>query len=139
MKFAIYDTLPKESMNIRNTVFVEEQGFIDEFDDIDKISSHILLFDGNSAIATCRVFSGDAPGEYHIGRLAVIREYRGRGLGRKIIEEAERHILSLGGESASLHSQLQAKSFYEKCGYEPYGEIEYEQDCPHIGMRKKLK
>ena len=43
MKIKVYDYLPQEAINIRTTVFSEEQGFKNEFDDIDKIATHIVL------------------------------------------------------------------------------------------------
>ena len=41
----IFDELNNDSMIVRNKVFVEEQGFVDEFDDIDKIAIHIIFYD----------------------------------------------------------------------------------------------
>ena len=43
-----------------------------------------------------------------------------------------------GAEEMMLHAQCQAKGFYEKAGYRAYGEIEDDQGCPHIWMRKYL-
>lgn len=40
------------------------------------------------------------------------------------------------GEYIMLHAQIQAQQFYEKQGDLPYGEIEYEENCPHIWMLK---
>jgi predicted GNAT family N-acyltransferase len=125
-------------MKIRKEVFVTEQGFVDEFDEIDGISSHILIFDGDLPVATCRVFPSENKGEFHIGRLAVIKTYRRLGVGKRILGEAEAHILAQGGTRITLHSQCSAREFYEKCGYTPFGELEYEQGCPHIGMEKLL-
>ena len=46
MDIKIYDTLPEEAVRIREVVFVEEQGFQDEFDEIDSYAKHLVLFDG---------------------------------------------------------------------------------------------
>ena len=54
MDIKIYDTLPEEAVRIRKTVFVEEQGFQDEFDKIDSYARHLVLFDGENPIAVCR-------------------------------------------------------------------------------------
>ncbi len=48
------------------------------------------------------------------------------------------YVKSIKGESVILHSQMQAKEFYKKQGFKEYGDIEYEEDCPHIWMKLKL-
>ena len=139
MRVEIYNTLPAQAAMIREEVFIKEQGFEKEYDETDKIATHIVLFDADTAVATCRVFKSETPDVYILGRLAVKKEYRGRGIGSLVLEEAGRHILSVGGKALILHSQLQAKEFYRKCGFTEYGEIEYEEDCPHIWMRRQLR
>ncbi|MDE6869430.1 MAG: GNAT family N-acetyltransferase, partial [Clostridia bacterium] len=78
MEFKTYDKLPGEAKDIRIEVFVKEQGFEEEFDNVDNYATHVVAFDGGRAIATCRYFCQD--GYYLIGRIAVIKEYRGSGL-----------------------------------------------------------
>ena len=53
MNYKIYNTLPREAAIIRKAVFVEEQGFENEFDDIDSYANHLVLFDNDKPIATC--------------------------------------------------------------------------------------
>lgn len=134
----IYDNIPQCAIDIRKTVFVDEQGFIDDVDGTDGVASHIVMFDGERAIATCRVFKKQEPDVYMMGRLAVLKEYRGQGLGSVVLSSAEEHARSLGGSYLCLHAQCQARGFYTKCGYYAHGEIEYEQNAPHIWMAKKL-
>ena len=138
MKVKVYHTLPPESKSIREEVFVKEQGFSDEYDEHDETAVHIVLYDENTPVATCRIFELN-DGIYMFGRLAVKKEYRKNGLGRIIVNEAENNVILMGGNQIKLHAQLQAKDFYIKCGYTPFGEIEPEQGCPHIWMFKKLK
>ena len=69
---------------IRQQVFVEEQGFVNEFDDIDHEAYHAVIYTGGYPIATGRLF--DENGEAHIGRICVRKAYRGRDLGRMIVE-----------------------------------------------------
>lgn len=64
-----YDICPEEAVQIRLTVFVDEQGFQDEFDEIDKYATHLVAFDNDKPIATCRVFKKGNSGEYFVGRL----------------------------------------------------------------------
>ena len=139
MDIKIYEkSLPREAIEIRITVFTEEQGFFDEFDDTDKIATHFIMFDGEKAIATCRVFEKEG-GEYHVlGRFAVLKEYRGRGVGRTMLEAAEKYVRSVGGVGIILHSQLRAIRFYEKCGYQGYGDFEDDEGYPHLWMKKTL-
>ena len=70
MEFKIYDTLPQEAREIRLRVFVREQGFQEEFDTADKFSTHIVAYDGDIPIATCRYYTQDS--RFLIGRIAVI-------------------------------------------------------------------
>ena len=131
MKIKIYDFLPREAMKIREKVFVEEQGFLEEFDEIDSYAVHLVLFDQGEPIAACRFFQEKEKQDYIVGRIAVIKEYRGQKIGTKVLRAAEEEI-------RRLHAQLRAKEFYEKQGYLSYGEIGYEEYCPHIWMKKKL-
>lgn len=134
-----FDFLPQDALDLRMTVFVKEQGFCDEVDETDKIATHLVLYsDNGKALATCRIFKGTENGCYILGRLCVLKEYRDKGIGAIILSAAEKAVLKLGGNMLTLHSQLRAKEFYKKQGYKEYGEIEYEQDCPHIWLKKVL-
>lgn len=137
MDIRVYTKFPPQAMQIRRAVFVEEQGFIDEFDDTDAIATHLVAYDDASEpIATCRVFTQGSDGEFALGRFCVRKDHRGQRVGRQLLEVAEREVAVQGGRSIVLHSQLQAKGFYERCGYAAEGEIEYEQGRPHVFMRK---
>lgn len=138
MNIKNYNSLPSEAKYIRITVFVEEQGFKEEFDTFDNISTHLVMFDNDKPVATGRFYFDDEKQEYLIGRLAVLKEYRGKGLGRDIINEAEQLIKKNGGKSVSLHSQCQAQKFYERLGYTPFGEKDFDESCPHQWMKKDL-
>lgn len=138
MELRIFDIIPDEARKIREEVFIKEQGFEEEFDETDGTARHIVLFDENKAIGTCRVFFSEEKSSYLLGRLAVIKEKRGLGLGALLIEKAEELVKQEGGNLLQLHAQTRAAAFYEKQGYEQYGEIEYEEYCPHIWMKKEL-
>ena len=126
-----FDNLPEESREIRIKVFVEEQGFEEEFDTQDNYAFHFLAFsENNKAIGTCRIFKAEVEGEYYLGRLAVLREFRGMDVGSMLLGAAEDYIRSANGKAIKLHSQLQAKPFYEKSGYSAFGEIDYEEGRP---------
>jgi predicted GNAT family N-acyltransferase len=136
-RVCLYNSLPEEAADIRNVVFVKEQGFTDEFDAIDERSWHVIVYDGEKAIATGRVFS-DSETDYHIGRVAVLKEYRSCGIGRIVMKTLEQKAKELGAETIHLGAQCQAEEFYRKAGYKASGEVFLEQMCPHITMTKKL-
>ena len=134
MRVEIFTTLPDAAKRIRVAVFMQEQGFCDEFDALDEQCVHLVAFDGDLPTATCRVWL--AEDGWHVGRLAVMREYRGKGIGGLMLQHAEVHARSLGGGSISLHAQCRAEAFYRKYGYTPYGGIDYEEGVEHVHMRK---
>lgn len=133
-----YKQLPDDARKIREEVFVEEQGFQDEFDDIDGIANHLVIYENELPIGTCRFFYDAKKETYVIGRIAVVKEMRGKAVGAVIMQEAEKEIVRLGGTSCSLAAQVQAVRFYEKQGYATFGEVFYDEHCPHIWMRKEL-
>lgn len=129
------------AFSVRIEVFVEEQKFSRELelDEIDKTAGHVLFLDEGKPVATGRAFpDADKPGEYIFGRIAVLKPYRKTGLGQIVMAALEDFARENGAVSASLGAQVQAREFYEKCGYEAYGEEYLDEYCPHIHMRKKL-
>lgn len=138
MPIKIYHTLPKEACDIRKAVFVAEQGFTDEFDEIDGISVHLVLFSGETPAAVCRVFWDEGMGQYILGRVAVAKAFRGKKLGAAIVKAAEAQVRKMGGKELHLHAQCRITGFYEAIGYTQYGNIEDDQGCPHIWMKKDL-
>ena len=139
MQIKIFDSLPKQAAEIRNDVFIKEQGFESEFDATDSIATHFVAFDDNgSAIATCRVFWDKKINSFVLGRLAVIKEQRGKGIGAAVVEETLNYVKNMGKKELRLHAQCRITEFYEKLGFAQFGDIEYEEDCPHIWMKKSI-
>lgn len=138
MRSKIYDYLQEDVKSIRTAVFMEEQHFVHEFDEMDENCRFIVLYDGELPAATCRFFPGEQEQEYIIGRIAVMRDHRGRGLGRQVVEEAESIIRELGGTAVKLSAQVRARGFYESMDYAAEGEVYLEEYCQHVTMRKKL-
>lgn len=62
IEFRTYDHLPEEAVEIRREVFMDEQGYADEFDDVDGRARHIVAFLDGRATATCRLFAGSRRG-----------------------------------------------------------------------------
>lgn len=127
----------EEAVSIRRAVFIEEQGFENEFDGIDDRAFHCVVFSDNVPAAAGRLYTDDGI-VYHIGRVAVRKEFRGRGLGKDVVSLLERYAKSLGGSEINLSAQTRARGFYEKMGYTAFGGEYYDEFCPHIAMKKVL-
>ena len=121
---------------IRQKVFVEEQGFHNEFDDIDNTCTHISLYFNDNVIGCARVF--EEQGKLIIGRIAVLKEFRGQQLGTKILEYVHNYAQENNHIETHLHAQCRACKFYESLGYVSYGPIEYDEHVEHIWMKKEL-
>lgn len=132
----IFDRLPPEAEYIRTEVFINEQGFREEFDDKDDKSVHMVLFHDGRAAAVCRYYRQD--GDYVLGRIAVLKEYRGRHFGAFLVSSAETEIKRLGGTRIVIHAQLRAEKFYIKLGYSDSGMRDLDEDCPHVWLYKEL-
>ncbi len=134
-----WDTpLPRAALQIRLTVFVDEQGFVDEVDDVDAVADHAVLYDGEHAVGTCRIFPSDDTDTYILGRLCVLQSHRHKKCGSALITAAEHRAAEHGATRLRLHSQCQAQGFYERMGYTACSDIEDEQGCPHIWMQKEI-
>ena len=111
----------------------------EEFDEHDGDGTrYIVLLDDGYPVATCRFYEIGADSVV-LGRVVVLPEYRGRGLGRKVVEEAERWIDELGFREVVIDSRTVAVPFYEKLGYAAVNGAVLKSgsfDC--IRMRKRI-
>lgn len=122
---------------VRHRVFVQEQGVPEEIeqDALDAEADHALMLDATGRpVATGRLLP-----DGHIGRVAVLPEWRGRGLGRRIMEYLTELAGRRGLERIELNAQLDALGFYEALGYEPVGETFIEAGIVHQAMRLALE
>ena len=132
------DKLPQCRL-VREEVFIKEQKFEKEFDDIDAYAYHELIYTDDKPVAVCRFFTDDKTEKiYHLGRVCVLKEYRGKSLGKALLENTEMFLKLKGAEEIHLSAQVRAKDFYVKLGYTEYGEEFLDEYCPHINMKKKL-
>lgn len=131
--------LTDDAKLIREEVFVKEQGFVEEFDEIDGKSWHLVLYLDETPISTGRLWEID-PETYQIGRVAVRKEFRHMKVGTYTVKFLCNKALSLGARKAILASQVDKTSFYHAIGFRPFpeGEIFYDEGCPHIMMYKVL-
>lgn len=127
-----------QAAEIRQEVFVEEQGFHNEFDEIDPIAVHLLVLEGEAPVAAGRTYPDETGKVWHLGRICVRKPWRGRQLGRMVMEGLENAAKERGAEKFMLSAQVQAKRFYEKLGYHPYGQEYLDEFCPHIAMEKTI-
>ena len=130
--------LGKDERALRKEVFMDEQGFAGEFDEADERATHLVFYNGGEPAACCRIFPGGKPGEYVLGRLAVKKPLRGKGVGAYAVRAAEESARLCGGREMVLSAQVRAQGFYERCGYAAAGEVFPEEGVPHVRMRKKL-
>lgn len=132
------NSLTEDARRIREEVFVTEQGFSEEFDEIDKRAVHLVCYMEGEPAAVCRYFEGTKPYEYVAGRIAVRKAFRGRKIGNELMQILEETIKAEGGRSILLSAQLRVAHFYEAAGYEKKGEPYLDEHCLHIKMEKKL-
>lgn len=124
---------------IRQAVFVEEQGFHNEFDELDNSAWHVVLFIEGEPAACGRTFpKAGEPAVYIIGRVAVLPQFRGRRVGTMIVSALEAQAKKLGAQRVELSAQEQAAGFYQKLGYQRQGDVYNDEHCPHLTMVKAL-
>ncbi|KXO82969.1 GNAT family acetyltransferase [Acinetobacter venetianus] len=131
VKYGSWDQLQQDAKLIRKLVFISEQNIPeqDEWDDQDAISQHFVVYDHNQPIATARLLANNS-----VGRVAVLKAYRGQGIGRLIMLEIIAYAQAQKRPSLQLSSQVHAISFYEKLGFSIQGDEYDECGIPHIEM-----
>ena len=125
---------------IRFKVFVDEQhvSIDDEMDGSDAVAVSFLMFQNNIPIGTIRYIQGN-DGVVHPGRIAVLKAYRNKGYGTKMIRWLHAYLKTiLGDVTCEIHAQLHLKNYYEKLGYQAQGDIFQEAGIDHITMIKVL-
>jgi len=123
---------------IRRHVFIDEQGVAEdeEFDEFDATAVHALVYADDRAVGTGRLLEIDGKGR--IGRMAVLREFRGRGVGLAILDALLAVADRLGYTEIVLHAQVHAIGFYETRGFRAHGPEFTEAAIPHRVMRRRL-
>ena len=120
---------------VRTPVFIVEQFVTPEFewDELDASAVHLLALFDNQAIACLRII------DYHkIGRMAVLKEWRGEGLGAALLLEAVAVCKNHGSKSIHLSAQTHAIEFYRKAGFK-ITSVEYcDVHIPHVDMQLDL-
>ena len=121
---------------IRETVFIREQAVPEEleWDGLDSHCVHVLAWNEHGhAIGTARM---QAQGT--IGRMAVLKEWRGRGAGRGLLEALLDRAVRQGLTRVTLSAQTHAIGFYERAGFHVVGDLFMDAGIPHRKMVKEL-
>lgn len=122
---------------LRKEVFVKEQGVAEEldFDGSDEYARSLLYLLDGKPVATGRLIEQD--GDIYIGRVAVKKELRGKGIGAQLVNDLAVKAFEEGVPRCCVHAQLHAKDFYAKLGFKPIGDVFVEADIEHISMVKE--
>lgn len=121
---------------IRRRVFIQEQNVPEdmEWDEHDAHAVHFLAIEASGNAIGCARLLADG----HFGRMAVSVAWRNKGVGRTLLQAAEREALSRGHRVMRLSAQKQAAGFYLRHGYEVVGDDYMEAGIAHVAMQKTL-
>ena len=117
---------------VRAQVFIEEQGVPPalEWDAADPLAMHLLaLAPGGVPIGTARLLPSG-----QIGRMAVLRPWRGRGIGRRLLQKLLGSALAEGYPVTFRNAQRRVRGFYQRQGFHPVGPEFLEAGIPHHRM-----
>ena len=117
---------------IRRKVFVEEQQVPEEeeMDAFDETSVHLLARSSDSGLIGCARIMPTG----QIGRMAVLREFRGGGVGSLLMTAALKEAKGQNFETVFLHAQCHAEAFYSRFGFVACGDIFDEAGIEHVRM-----
>lgn len=120
---------------VRGLVFIVEQeiDWAIEFDGLDKECVLFTAYDNFIPVGAARLYKNK------VGRVATIKDYRGKGIASLIMEKIEEYAKENNIPKLKLHAQYYIKDFYLKRGYTQFGDIFYEADIKHIAMVKEIK
>jgi predicted GNAT family N-acyltransferase len=121
---------------VRRRVFIEEQGVPEalEWDEFDAVSTHWLAVLADGTPVGCARLLPDG----HIGRMAVLPAWRGRGVGWALLNAALERARVRGVRVARLSAQMHAAGLYRRAGFVVEGDSYAEAGIPHVAMTKRL-
>ena len=120
---------------IRNQVFIHEQGVSErlEWDKEDTSCEHFVAYMDNEAVGCARLV-----GNKKIGRMAVLKAYRGKGIGKEILDHIKRHASQKRYTRLELSAQCHAYEFYRSCGFTAHSSPYEDANIPHIDMELRV-
>ena len=121
---------------VRRAVFIDEQAIPEdmEWDEFDAVCRHAIAEDATGAAVGCGRLLPDG----HVGRLAVLSAWRGRGVGAALLRELVELARARGLPRAILNSQTHAMPFYARYGFVADGDEYLEAGIPHRTMTRAL-
>jgi predicted GNAT family N-acyltransferase len=124
----------EKAFSIRLRVFVKEQGVPRdiELDRHDETATHFLAVVGDRPVGTARVVIRN--GSAKIGRMAVLKSYRRKGVGTELLKKAVRLARRRKAKRIFLNAQIPVIGFYEKMGFRCAGRVFDEAEIPHRKM-----
>lgn len=130
-----WEVLAGMATPIRFRVFVDEQGVPAEMelDEFDAVSCHVVALADGEPVGTGRLLP-----DGHIGRMAVLAGWRGRGVGTALLEALIAEASRRGMTRLALSAQTHALDFYTRFGFKPEGEVYDEAGLPHQAMGRPL-
>jgi predicted GNAT family N-acyltransferase len=125
-----------EAMRVREAVFVVEQGVPREIerDEWDARSDHALAIDRDGRV----LGTGRLLPDGHIGRMAVLPESRGQGIGSRILGTLIARARERGMKRVVLNAQTHAAPFYARHGFVAEGGEFMEAGIPHVAMAREI-
>jgi len=131
-KLMTWDEARTHASPIRFTVFCEEQGVPREIelDEHDAVSVHAVVFEDEMPIATGRLLP-----DGHIGRMAVLKSWRNRGVGGLMLQKLIERAKARGDREVALSAQVHAVAFYRAHGFVEEGAEYLEAGIRHQAMR----
>lgn len=128
----------RQALALRDDVFCGEQGVSAEAerDGRDGEALHLVAVEGGRVLGTCRLLFRTRSA--FLGRLAVLREERRRGIAAALLHEAAGHARQAGASRIGLHAQLDVRELYAAGGYVELGEPFVEEGIDHVTMEKQL-
>lgn len=130
-----WDELGEIAGHIRHQVFVIEQAVPEqeEWDGRDQECLHVLAWQDQRALGTARLLP-----DGHIGRVAVLAEARGLGVGAALMRATIEAARQSGHTEVELAAQTHALAFYERLGFSAWGEEFLDAGIPHRNMTLRL-
>lgn len=130
----VFSTLCNAAFRLRRAVFVVEQKVPEEIehDADDLTATHFVAIADGEVVGTLRIVF--KPEHAKIGRVAVDRDWRGRGIARALMLAAMDHCRAIGVTRFYLTAQTDKLGFYEKLGFVAFGEEFMDGGMPHLAM-----
>ena len=128
----------RAALDLRHEVFCVEQGVpvAADRDGHDDEAAHLVAELDGRVVGTCRLLLDGRVAR--LGRMAVSRDVRGRGVGGLLLAESDRLAAANGAGRILLHAQVAARGVYDRAGYVPVSGVFVEEGIEHLTMEKRL-